>query len=109
MVDTDIEVYQTAEAPSLIFTILDDNDVPIDLSAATLSLKVYDRTNTTLFTRTTGGSGITISGSSNNLATVTYTAANTATAGAYKYALWRTDGDDTVLAAGDFIIKPVVK
>ena len=108
MVTTDVSVYQTAEAPALTWTILDSNNVPIDLSTATLSFKVYDVNNTTIFSKTTS-SGITVSGSSSNIATVTYSATNTATAGAYLYMLWRTDGDDTPLAAGRFVIKPAVK
>lgn len=108
MVTTDINVYQTSEAPALTWRILDANNVPIDLSSATLSFKVYSVAGTTIFSKTTA-SGLTVSGSSSNIVTATYTATDTATAGGYLYMLWRTDGSDTSLAAGKFTIKPAVK
>jgi len=108
MVTTDISVYQTAESPALTWTVLDANNVPIDLSTATLSFKVYNTALTTIFSKTTS-SGITVSGSSSNIVTATYTATDTATAGGFLYMLWRTDGSDTPLAAGKFTILPAVK
>ena len=108
MVTTGISVYQTAESPALTWTILDANNVPIDLSSATLSFKVYNTALTTIFSKTSG-SGISVSGSSSNIVTTTYTATDTATAGGFLYMLWRTDGSDTPLAAGKFTILPAVK
>lgn len=107
-VETDVTVYKGAESPALTWTVVDANNAPIDLSSATLSFKVYDRSHTTLFSKSTS-SGITVSGSSSNLVTVTYNSTDTAMAGAYRYSLWRTDGSDIVYASGDFIIQPIVK
>lgn len=91
-------------AATYTFEVQDGDEEPIALTGKTLKFNVFDPDGTILFSRQTGGSGITISGTDSNVASVAVTGANTATAGRYSYALWNTT-DDTLYAEGDFIIR----
>lgn len=68
---------------------------------------VYDDSVTGLYKYETSGSGIVVSGADNNIVSVTHSAANTATAGQFKYILWNAT-DKLPLASGKLTIKPAV-
>lgn len=98
--DTDVTVYVSTASPSLVWTITDSSGTAVNLSGATVQLQVLKYDGSSLFT-----SSGTVSGGSNNIVTCTYTTTNTATSGAYRYELRRTDsGNERVLARGDFMI-----
>lgn len=111
IVTTHVEVAAKTNAPALAFTVTDSTGAAINLSGATVRLKVYDpRTPTSiLFSLATGGSGIVVSGASSNVCTCTFTAANTATAGAYAYELYRDDSTVQELVRGAFNIVETVR
>lgn len=98
--DTDVTVYVSTASPSLVWTVTDSSGTAVNLSGATVQLQVLKYDGTSLFT-----SSGTVSGGSNNIVTCAYTTTNTATGGAYRYELRRTDsGNERVLARGDFLI-----
>lgn len=98
--DTDVTVYVSTASPSLVWTITDSSGTAVNLSGATVQLQVLKYDGSSLFT----ASG-TVSGVLNNIVTCNYTTTNTATSGAYRYELRRTDsGNERVLARGDFMI-----
>lgn len=104
--DVDQVVYQATAAPSLTWTILDADGAAVSLSGATVVLTVYALDGSTLFSRTSASSQITISGASNNIVTATYTTTNTATTGHYRYTLDKTNsGAERRLATGDLNIR----
>lgn len=104
--DVDQVAYKATAAPSLTWTILDADGVAINLSGATIVLTVYAHDGSTLFSRTSASSQITVSGASSNIVTATYTSTNTATDGHYRYELTKTNsGAERRLATGDLNIR----
>lgn len=91
--------------PDLEMTVLDEDGLAINLSAATLEFVVsgLNAPNTVKF-RLTTASGLTVGGAGNNVVTASLSSTHTATPGTWRYDLWRTDGDDTVLASGVFVV-----
>ena len=103
--EVDYTLYLSSAAPSMTWTCLDSASAAIDLTGKTVTLTVLKADGSTLFTRVTGGGEMTISGAGNNIVTATYTAANTATAGDYRYKLRiTTGGSERLLALGDLKI-----
>ena len=110
--ETDVEIWENSSAPDLIWTIMDSDDNPVDLSASSLRLLVLDYEDDVVFYLETGGSGLTVGGDDNNEVAANYSTTNTATPGTFHYELWRLDGGasgDEVLAYGAFVILPTVK
>lgn len=106
LTDVDQVVYQSTAAPSLTWTILDSAAAAVDLTGATLVLTVYKPDGTTLFTRTSAAGSLVVTGGSNNIITASYTAANTAVAGTYRYTLDKTNsGSERRLAVGDLLVR----
>ena len=100
MVDEDKTVYVATTYPSLTWTALDDTGAAINLTGATIQLQVLKFDGSSLFT-----AAGTASGSSTNIVTCIHTSTNTATTGAYRYELRRTDtGNERTLARGDFMV-----
>jgi hypothetical protein len=91
-----------ASAPAISWTILDSSDAAVSLSGKTVRLvttRKNDSSETPVFTHATGGSGITISGTGNNVVTVQLTTTDTANPAALHYWLWNIT-DDIALASG---------
>lgn len=113
--DTDIVLYRGAEQPAHEWTILDSAGNPIDLSDedVELELRVYrfspvldEGVPTPVFVRTSEDGHITVGGSQDNELSITFTAANLATPGVYRYEIRRVDdGENRPLARGDLTIK----
>lgn len=103
--NNDITLYEDTARPTIALTCTDDDGNAIDLSGVTdKRFIVFNRHYTVLFDVETAG--IAISGASNNIATVTYLKANTATPGAYSYELRAVDsGTERVAARGRLVIK----
>lgn len=101
---TTITLYQHAAAPSFTITVTDALDVARDLSAMTLRfiattlIKPYTEIFEIL------AADIVVGGASNNQATVTYAAADTAAAGHYRWEMWDDDADE-LIAWGPLIIE----
>lgn len=109
VVSTHLIAYQ-ASAPSYVFTIVDSDGNAVNLSGKTVRFIAFQPGSTTssIFSRETGGSGITVSGAGNNEVTVTLTTSNTADPESLEYILWNTT-DSLVLGAGRFEIRSVPK
>ncbi len=71
---------------NIALTVLDDNLGRVDLSGDTLRFVVYDGDNNSVAWQVESGS-ITVSGDGSHIATIPYTAANTTSDRAYRYAL----------------------
>lgn len=88
--ETNIELYQYALEPLIVFVLKDQDDDPIDPSGMTLRLIVHTvNAERVIATLATGGSGIATSVDSdgNYIATCTPSAASTAQAGRFRYEL----------------------
>ena len=115
----DLAAIPQASAHQVRWTIL-SSGVAVDLTGKTVrcvfgqvtdAVDVDDRTDDVVagsFSYETGGSGIVISGSSNNIVTLTHDIAKTAEPGAYRYWLWNIT-DNTVLCRGKASIEPALK
>jgi hypothetical protein len=97
------EMFQHAEK-EFVITVLDANGDPVDLSAMTLRFIVYDANDppNTMFQME--DEDITISGANNEIARVTVTATESATAADGLWILWDVP-TDTALARGSFAIR----
>lgn len=102
-----ITVYQNS-AQSVPITVTDAAGNAVNLSGKTLKFNVYDETDpqSIKFSYSTTASSITISGASNNVATVQFSATDTAGFGSFKYILWNTT-NNVVLANAALQIKEV--
>lgn len=105
VVSTDPLVAYQYSGWDFLFTIVDDNDDPVDLSAASIAMIVYDRQGTKI-QQVGPGSGITVSGDDNNQVTVVGDDTGTQTHGEFNFVL-RNLVTDRVLALGTFIVQPV--
>lgn len=115
----DLAAIPAASAHPIQWTVL-NNGAVVDLTGKTVRCvfalvtdagAVDDRTDDTLaaaFQYQTGGDGIVISGTSNNIVTLTHSVTKTATPGAYKYWLWNIT-DNVVLARGKAPIEAAAK
>ena len=113
----DLAPIAQGSAPAIVFTVLDADDVAINLTGKTVRMVVctvdedsdteatHDDTLTAVFAYETGGSGVTIGGAGNNVVTVQHSAVNTATAGEFRYFLWNIT-DSIVLVKGKLTIEP---
>ncbi len=108
--DSTITSYQYEKFGPYIFSIIDSDDEPADLSSSDLEFRVYDlnTADTVLWTITSSGTSlgtITVGGDDNNQVTVTDDDDdNTATAGQFRYVLWDTT-NDKVRARGTLTIE----
>lgn len=88
-VQTDIQVYRNSSA-DIVWTVTDENGQVIDLSADLVRMTIYNLRSKEplqpLFSYDTG-SGLVVSGASSNIVTVTYSTANTANIGSFRYDL----------------------
>lgn len=100
-------VYQ-GEAKDLVVTVLDENDDPVDLSAATLHYRVArSAQGTALLSLDTAA--LTVSGDGNNVVTIPRSAVQTKALQAKSlwHELYMIDGDDpTVLMTGRLTVSP---
>lgn len=98
--ETSIESY-TATEPSFTFTIIDESELPVDLSTADLEFVVYDRTSRAVVFSV--DDTITVGGDDDNVVTVPLTTAETAAAnaGTHRYVL-RNTTSGLVVARGEF-------
>ncbi len=114
----DVPPIPAGSEPSDAFVVVDANNAPIDLSAKTVRLVAYvdnagdpdnpfDDTVSAVFKYETGGNGITIGGTGNNVVTVKHSAANAGTVRDLRYMLWNVT-DKLVLATGKLPIIPAV-
>lgn len=101
--DTPLSVHQYAARPVFVFTCVNQDGDPIDLSEADVTFIVYDQALASVFAKTVGD-GITITGAGGNIATVELEASDTATSGVYRYELRRTTEPALPLAVGAFTI-----
>jgi len=103
LVSTNVEIYKD-EAIDIVFTITDENGNDVDLSSGTVNLNVYNLYDILKFNKSTTSGQITISGTNNNIATVSILTTDTnITADNYKYDLWL---DDLLVSNGSFILNP---
>ena len=92
--DNAITVYENERFGPFLFTIVDSDDEPVDLSEADLEFRVYDLEDRTNVLWTVNSSGtslgtITVGGDDNNQVTVTDDDDdNTQTPGVFRYVLW---------------------
>jgi len=87
----------------LEFTVTDPDDNPVDLSTSSLEYALAERDGATVVTKTTGGGGVTVGGTDDNVVTVRLAPSDTADiAGVYEHELEETDGSGAVatLATG---------
>lgn len=101
--DSEVIVYEDSDRPTVQWTVVDASGTAIDLSTATIKIKVYDNDdNAVVYTVT---SGIVVSGASNNIVTWTPTTTESAAVGNYRYELRQTSSVNRVLARGPYIVK----
>lgn len=101
--DSEVTIYEDSDRPTVQWTVVDASGTAIDLSAATIKLKVYDHDDAAvLFTAT---SNFAVSGASSNIVTWTPTTTESATPGSYRYELRQTSTVNRVLARGSWTIK----
>lgn len=107
--ENSITQYRNAAFGPYVFTIVDDEDTPVDLSDCDLSFVVYDFTDpdTALWTLTSADGDVTAGGANDNQVTVSDDDMNTGTAGIYRYVLWDTT-NDLVRARGTLTIETEV-
>ena len=111
-VEQDVTIYEGANAPTLAWTITDADGVAVDVSTYTLKLVVYNYDGTTKFTLTSGGGGLVVSGSDNEIITATYTTTHSSYRDTLRYELWRADGGttgDQILAVGAWVVRQTQK
>lgn len=101
--ETDLVLEEDADRPTVVFTCLDTNGAAISLSGATLKLVVYDRDGVAVITLT--GASLVVSGTDSNIVTATFTAANMANSGVFRYQLRRTAPTNLPLFRGAFTIR----
>ena len=108
--ETAVVVYQHGafKAPTggaLTWTITDDAGSAVDVSAKGLTFAAYvpGDSDDVLFTYSTGGSGLTITGDNNNIVNLSADDTNTKTARQLRYVIWNTT-DDVVIARGPLTI-----
>ena len=102
--DSELIVYEDTDRPDAQWTVVDAAGTAIDLSAATLKIKVYDLDdNAVVYTVT---SGIAVSGASSNIVTWTPTTTESAAVGNYRYELRQTASVNRVLARGPYRVLP---
>jgi hypothetical protein len=85
-----------ASAPAISWTIVDSSDAAVSLSGKTVrfvAARSNDATAAAVFNHSTGGNGVTISGTSNNIVTVQLTTTDTATAQQLFYWIWDMTSD----------------
>ena len=100
-----IEAAQNS-GPTYIFAITDGDGAAVNLVGKTLWFVVHNDIGDVIFTRKTGGTGVTIGGVSGNQVTVVVTAANLANAGDFEYKLWdKTSGSELPIAVGAYVVK----
>lgn len=99
LVRSTITLYQRAEAPSILLTVTDSDGDAIDVTNVGLRFIVWASNDPTTISWARNKADAEITVASQNQVTVTYTDAETATAGSYQYALWDTDAN-YVLASG---------
>jgi len=100
-----IEASQNS-GPTYIFAITDGDGAAVNLVGKTLWFVVHNDIGDVIFTRKTGGTGVTIGGVSGNQVTVVVTAANLANAGDFEYKLWdKTSGSELPIAVGAYVVK----
>ncbi len=98
-------------APIIPITCIDSNGAAVSLSGKTVRFVVTatnESTATPIFYRETGGTGITISGTGNNVANVQLATANTVSPCQGYYWLWNIT-DSIALSTGSFSIVPAKK
>jgi hypothetical protein len=103
---THVDVYQLTSSPSVVWSVLDADGVAINLSAGSVAFYAYQRgSDTAVFTKSTTAGTIGISGASNNIATMTYTTANTTIPRQLEYRIFHTvSGSQKLVARGSFNI-----
>jgi hypothetical protein len=91
--DNAITAYQHENFGPYIFSVVDADGDAVDLSAASLEFRVYDRDTPSIILWTIDDTGtslgtITVGGASNNQVTVSDDDTNTGTAALFRYVLW---------------------
>lgn len=116
----DLAAIPTASAHQVEWTIIDRLGNAVSLSGKTVRCvfglvsdagNEDDTTDDTLaasFAYETSGSGIVVSGTSNNIVTLTHDVVKTATAGQFRYWLWNIT-DKRLLAKGQAFIEPALQ
>jgi len=103
-----LTAYQRTALGPYVWTIVDSSSNPVSLAGKTVRFNVSEiGTATPAFVYSSTGSEITISGSSNNVVTLSADDTNTGRAGLYQYALLNYT-DDTLLNKGTLKIVPTV-
>jgi hypothetical protein len=105
MRDIDLEQFS---AGSIAFTCVDSTGAAIDLSTKSMRLVAMNEAVRPGLIWAIGSSSISVSGTSNNVATVTYGTTQTNTPFNGKYRLWNVT-DDVLLAAGELDVNPSYK
>ena len=102
-----LEMFQHA-TKTFALTVLDDTESPVDLSGYTLRFVAHDENDPTVGLFVIEGAGIAIAGDDNEVANVTVSAAESATANAHlRWKLWAVD-EGLVLIHGTLEIWPAV-
>lgn len=102
------DMWFAGEDKQLQFTILDENEDPVNITGWAVTFSFADGVSETPLFEKTVGSGIALTTPGSGLLTVTVTDADTEDldAGDYVYALHRTDAStETVLAFGDVVLQ----
>jgi hypothetical protein len=115
--DYDFTIYQygdwkSSTGSALSFTVTDEDGVAVSLTGKSLTMVIYSLTaagepSTTLCQFATGGTGLTIGGTSGNVVSLSYgddSSHPTTEAGVYRYDVWNTT-DDVRVWGGTCTIK----